>query len=183
MPARSWPSSMPAPPSPPWPRPSRSTPTAADGGLLGCSFTQAQVEQALEQQSIPWGSRSARCRTPTAASGTSTRSPASRSSHCPAAQSVVRRELLETTANVDRVSSEIVAFARHSDVSVDPRYGTWKGLTVIPPISPPPSSCCPRSRGKPARPPIRHSASAAPGHGTGGQAGRRRFGRSSSSGG
>ena len=54
-----------------------------------------------------------------------------------AAQSVVRRELLETASNVDRVSREIVAFAHRSDISVDPVYGTWKGLAVIPPASPP----------------------------------------------
>ena len=46
-----------------------------------------------------------------------------------AAQSVVRRELLQATANVNRVSKEIVAFAHRSDVSVDPQYGTWNRLT------------------------------------------------------
>ena len=42
---------------------------------------------------------------------------------------MARRELLQSTANVDRVSREIVAFARTSDVSVDPQYGTWLACT------------------------------------------------------
>jgi hypothetical protein len=53
------------------------------------------------------------------------------------ASTVARRELLQSTANVNRVSREIVRFARSSDVSVDPQYGTWLGLRVVPPVSPP----------------------------------------------
>ena len=52
--------------------------------------------------------------------------------------SLVRRELLQTTANVNRVSKEIVAFARTADVTVNPQYGTWKRLAVVPPVGPPP---------------------------------------------
>ncbi len=54
-----------------------------------------------------------------------------------AAKSVVREELLQATANVNRVSKEIVAFARRSAVSVDPEYGSWKALTIVPPHGPP----------------------------------------------
>ena len=52
-----------------------------------------------------------RSRTPERASGSSTRSPARRSTRCRRSSSVVRRELLQATANVDRVSKEIIAFA------------------------------------------------------------------------
>jgi hypothetical protein len=54
-----------------------------------------------------------------------------------ASTGVAREELLQSTTNEKRVDSEIEVFARHSDVSVDPQYGKWKGLTVIPPVGPP----------------------------------------------
>ena len=114
------------------------TQTAASGGSLGCNYTQAAVEQDLEQQDILPG----RPTTPVQNSGTGqwfiyevtsqTLEPLS------AVESVVRRELLQATANVDRVSKEIIAFAHGSDVSIDPQYGTWERATIVPPVAPPP---------------------------------------------
>ena len=114
------------------------TQTAANGGSLGCNYTQAGVEQDLEQQNIIPGRPTA----PVQNSGTGqwfiyevtsqTLEPLS------AVESVVRRELLQATANVDRVSKEIIAFAHGSDVSVDPQYGTWDRATIVPPVAPPP---------------------------------------------
>ena len=49
------------------------TQTAANGGALGCNYTQAQVEQALPAQSVTVGQPIPRCRTPAPASGSSTR--------------------------------------------------------------------------------------------------------------
>ena len=60
---------------------------------------------------------------------------------------MVRRELLQATANVDRVSKEIIAFAHRSDVSVDPQYGTWNRLNVVPPVAPPPQFLLPAVSG------------------------------------
>lgn len=113
------------------------TETAADGGSLGCDFTQAQVEQALEQQSIQVGKALAPVQDSSSGQWYVYEVTSQSVEPLSAAQSVVRRELLETASNVDRVSKEIVAFAHHSDISVDPRYGTWKGLAVVPPASPP----------------------------------------------
>jgi len=31
-----------------------------------------------------------------------------------------------------------VAFARHSEVSVDPQYGTWNRLNIVAPVAPKP---------------------------------------------
>lgn len=124
------------------------TQTAADGGSLGCSFTQAQVEQALEQQSIQVGKALAPVQDSTSGQWYIYEVTSQSIEPLSAAQSVVRRELLETAGNVDRVSKEIVAFAHHSDISVDPRYGTWKGLAVIPPISPPPKFLLPAVSGQ-----------------------------------
>ncbi len=52
-------------------------------------------------------------------------------------EGVARQELLQSQSNVNRVSKEIVAFARRSDVSVDPQYGTWKDQAVVAPVGPP----------------------------------------------
>ena len=111
--------------------------TAANGGSLGCNYTEARVDQALQQQSIAVG----RPVGPVQDTSTGqwiiyevtnrTVEPLS------AAASVVRRELLQATSNVTRVSREIVGFARHSDVWVDPRYGTWKALSIVAPVAPP----------------------------------------------
>jgi parvulin-like peptidyl-prolyl isomerase len=113
------------------------TQTAADGGSLGCDFTQAQVEQALEQQSIQVGKVLAPVQDSSSGQWYTYEITSQSVEPLTAAEAVVRRELLEATANVDRVSREIVAFARRSDVSVNPQYGTWKGLTIVPPTTPP----------------------------------------------
>lgn len=111
--------------------------SAANGGLLGCNYTQAQVEQALQQQTIVVGKPIAPVQDPNSGQWVIYEVTSQALEPLSAAAQVVRGELLQTTANVDRVSREIVAFARHSDVSVDPRYGAWKALTIVPPVAPP----------------------------------------------
>jgi hypothetical protein len=124
--------------------------TAANGGALGCNYTKARVEQALRQPSIAVGKPLAAIQdsgtgqwiiyevTNEAVEPLSTAAP------------VARRELLQATANVTRVSREIVAFARHSDVSIDPRYGTWKSLVVVAPVAPPEQYLLAAASGDPA---------------------------------
>jgi PPIC-type PPIASE domain len=114
------------------------TQTAANGGSLGCTYTEAEVDQALEQSNITVN----RPTSPVQDSGTGqwfiyevtsqTLVPLA------TAKSVVRRELLQATANVNRVDKEIVIFAHRSDVSINPQYGTWDRLTIAPPVAPPP---------------------------------------------
>ncbi len=111
--------------------------TAPNGGALGCNYTEAQVEQALQVQSVTPGQPIA----PVQDSGTGQwiiyEVTSQSVEPLSAAAAVARRELLQSTANVNRVSQEIVVFARTSDVSVNPQYGTWKRLEVVPPVSPP----------------------------------------------
>ena len=111
--------------------------SAANGGLLGCTYTQAQVEQALQQPTITVGKPIAPVQDPNSGQWVIYEVTSQSLEPVSAAASVIRRELLQVTANVDRVSREIVAFAGHSNVSVDPQYGTWKALTVVPPVGPP----------------------------------------------
>ena len=49
----------------------------------------------------------------------------------------IRQILTQTTANHQRVSKEVLAFARTSSVDVNPQYGTWAGTGVKPPTPPP----------------------------------------------
>jgi len=111
--------------------------TAANGGALGCNYTQAQVEQALQVQSVTAGQPIAPVQDSTNGEWIIYEVTSQTVAPLSAASPVARRELLQSTANVNRVSREIVAFARTSDVSVDPEYGTWKRLTVVPPVAPP----------------------------------------------
>ena len=110
--------------------------TAANGGSLGCTYTQAAVLQNLGISTIVVGRPTAPIQ-----SGSDWYVyvvPSQTLEPLSAAGSVVRRELLQSTPNVDRVSKEIVAFARHSEVSVDPQYGTWNRLNIVAPVAPKP---------------------------------------------
>ncbi len=113
------------------------TQTAANGGALGCNYTQAQVEQALSVPSVTVGQPIAPVQDPS--NGQWIIYEVTSQTVAPLAQAapVARHELLQSTANVNRVSREIVRFARSSDVSVNPQYGTWLGLRIVPPVSPP----------------------------------------------
>ena len=112
--------------------------TAASGGALGCSYTQAGVEQALQQQTVPVGRPIASGENSGTGEWFVYEVTSQSLEPLSAARPVVRRELLQGTANVDRVSREIIAFAHRSDVSVNPQYGTWNHLNVVPPVAPPP---------------------------------------------
>ena len=111
--------------------------TAANGGALGCTYTEAQVEQALQVQSVTAGQPIAPVQDSTTGQWIIYEVTSQAVAPLSAASPLARRELLQSTANVNRVSREIVAFARTSDVSVDPQYGTWDRLTVVPPVAPP----------------------------------------------
>jgi hypothetical protein len=48
----------------------------------------------------------------------------------------IRQVLLRATANRQRVSKEVLTFARSASVEVNPQYGTWTGTQITPPASP-----------------------------------------------
>lgn len=111
------------------------TQTAPNGGQAGCSFTAAQIEQDLQVTSVSVGSPL----TPVQTSGgqwavyevtSQTVEPVT------SVASVIRSELLHSTANVQRIDNELVAFAHRSEIVVNPQYGTWQGLTVVDPPTP-----------------------------------------------
>ncbi len=113
------------------------TQTAANGGALGCSFTHTQVEQALQMQTVPVGRPIGPMQDQSTGRWLIYEVTSQSVEPLASARPVVRQELLRTTANLDRVNRQIVGFARRSNVSVDPQYGTWKALTIVPPHGPP----------------------------------------------
>jgi hypothetical protein len=124
--------------------------TAASGGALGCNFTESEVEQQLAVQSLTVGQPMA----PVSNGSQWVIYEVTSQTLVPLAQSqgVVRQELLQSQSNVSRVSKEIVAFAHRSDVSVDPQYGTWKGLGVVAPVGPPSQYLLAAVSGQPTAP-------------------------------
>jgi len=51
----------------------------------------------------------------------------------------IRQDLLRSSANQTRVANQVKRFARHSAISVDPRYGTWTVARIVPPPGPRPT--------------------------------------------
>ena len=124
--------------------------TAAGGGALGCNFTESEVEQELSVQSVTVGQPIA----PISNGGQWDIFEVTSQTLASLAQSegVARQELLQSQSNVTRVSKEIVAFARRSDVSVDPQYGTWKDQAVVAPVGPPSQYLLAAVSGQPTAP-------------------------------
>ena len=53
------------------------------------------------------------------------------------AASVIKDDLLHTTANTRRVTAELLAYAHRATIVANPQYGTWTGVRITPPTSPP----------------------------------------------
>jgi parvulin-like peptidyl-prolyl isomerase len=113
------------------------TQTGANGGAQGCNFTLSQIEQSLQIQSLPVGQPVPPIQSTSSGQWLLVEVTRQQVEPLSAAVGLVKRELLQGTTNVTRVSHEIVAFARHAAISVNPQYGKWKGLTVVPPVAPP----------------------------------------------
>jgi PPIC-type PPIASE domain len=124
--------------------------TASNGGQVGCDITQAQVKQALSLQNVTAGSPIAPVQDPNTGEWVVYEVTSQAVEPLAQAKTLARRELLQATANVDRVNADVLAFARHSDVSVNPQYGSWKTLTVVAPVSPPPQYLLSASAGSAA---------------------------------
>ncbi len=113
------------------------TESAETGGSLGCSFTQAYLVQDLQQQAISVGKPLAPVETSSTGEWAVYEVTSQTVEPLTAARALVEKELLQATANVDRVNNEIVAFAHRSSVTIDPQYGTWNSLSIVPPTAPP----------------------------------------------
>lgn len=110
--------------------------TAAQGGSLGCSFTEDRVKSALQLTTVTPGVPITPIQTSTgiwAVYQVTSRTVEPLS----AVTGLVRSELVRSTPNVERVSRLLGASARYQTITVDPRYGTWQGIKVKPPPSPP----------------------------------------------
>ena len=111
--------------------------TAAAGGQLGCNFPESQVLTALQVGSVTVGS-------PVTPEQTKTGSweifQVTSRTVLPVTEvtSDIRQALLQTTANRNRVSAEVLAFAKKSSVDVNAQYGTWTRAQIVPPASPAP---------------------------------------------
>ena len=116
---------------------SQDTTTSANGGSLGCNYTEARVEGALSQTSITAGKPIGPSEDSSSGKWIIYEVTSQTVEPLSAVAGVVKQELLQTSANVARVSKEIVSFARQANVSVDPQYGTWKRLSIVAPVAPP----------------------------------------------
>jgi len=110
--------------------------TAANGGQLGCNFTESRVLSALQLPSVTVG----RPITPVQTSGgtwviyeVTSQTPVPVGQAAP----VVRDDLIHTAANTQRVTAELLVYAHRSAIEVNPQYGTWSVSHIVPPPSPP----------------------------------------------
>ncbi|MGC8462348.1 MAG: peptidylprolyl isomerase [Acidimicrobiales bacterium] len=136
--------------------------SAGSGGAIGCNQSEAQVDQAL-QQAAPVTVGKPIGPVQDTASGAWLLYEVTKRTLEPLSQVAgsIRQQLMESASNVSRVSSEVVAFARRSSVTVDPRYGSWKPPSVVPPVAPPARFLLAAASGAVAQPPA--SASLVPG--------------------
>jgi hypothetical protein len=139
------------------------TQTASSGGALGCSFTQSQVEQALQVQSAPVGTPIGPIQDTSSGGWEIYEITSQQVASLSDVRSGVIQQLLQTAANGNRIATEIQTYARHSHVSIDPQYGTWKGQGVVAPVAPPPQYLLAAASGQPQTPLAVNSQSGGPG--------------------
>ncbi len=110
--------------------------TASNGGQLGCNFTESRVLSALQLKSVTVGEPVAPVQS---TGGTWIVYEVTSQSVVPVEQAapVIRDDLIHTSANTQRVTNELLVFARHSSIVVNPQYGSWSGVRITPPPSPP----------------------------------------------
>ncbi len=113
------------------------TQTAPSGGSLGCTFTQSQVLQALQIQTAPVGAPIGPIQDPSSGAWEIYEVTSQTVAPLSQVRSGVVQQLLQSSANGNRIATEIQAFARRSTVSVDPQYGRWKNQGVVAPVAPP----------------------------------------------
>lgn len=110
--------------------------TAASGGQLGCNFTESRVLSALQVTSVTVGQPVTPLQT---SGGQWVVYEVTSQTVIPVGQAlpVIRDDLLHATANTQRVTAELLAYAHHASIDVDPQYGTWSGVSITPPPTPP----------------------------------------------
>ena len=113
--------------------------SASNGGALGCNYTVASVEQELQVPSLTVGALVGPVQEASSGAWVIFEVTGEVTQSLSAATPTIRQELLRATANQTRVANEVKRFARHSTISVDPRYGTWSVARIVPPPGPRPT--------------------------------------------
>jgi len=113
------------------------TTTASSGGQLGCNFQEAEILNELQVGSVTVGTPVAPEKT---LSGAWEVFQVTSRTVLPVTEVAndVRQALLQTTTNRNRVSTEVLKFARTSSVDVNAQYGTWTRAQIVPPATPAP---------------------------------------------
>jgi PPIC-type PPIASE domain len=111
--------------------------SAAKGGALGCTASDAQLAARLQLQSVPVNTPIGPLQDSSNGAWVIFEVTSKSVVALSDASSVIKQALLQTTANGDRVAKQIVAFAKRVDVSIDPHYGTWSGHVLLAPVAPP----------------------------------------------
>jgi PPIC-type PPIASE domain len=117
--------------------------SAAEGGQLGCNFPESQVLQSLQETALTVGKPVTPQQTQ---SGEWVVYQVSSRTVQPVTTvaSEIREVLLQATANRQRVSNQVLAFAKASSVDVNPQYGSWTRAQVVPPTPPAPRYLAPQ---------------------------------------
>ena len=112
------------------------TQTAANGGQLGCTFTESRVLSALQIPSVTVGQPVTPIQT---SGGAWVVYEVTSRTVVPVAEAVpvIRDDLIHTAANTQRVTTELLVYAHRSTITVNLQYGTWTGVHIAPPASPP----------------------------------------------
>ena len=108
---------------------------AAKSGQAGC-FTEAAVLSQLQLPSVAVG----QAITPFQSNGNWLVYVVTSRTPVPIADVTgdIRLALLQMPASQQRVANEVLTFARGSSVDINPQYGTWTGITIVPPVPPAP---------------------------------------------
>jgi hypothetical protein len=112
------------------------TQTAASGGQLGCNFTESRVLSALQVASVTVGQPVVPIQT---SGGEWVIYEVTSQTVVPVTEAapVIRDDLIHTSANTQRVTTELLRYAHRASIEVNPQYGTWTGVHITPPSTPP----------------------------------------------
>jgi parvulin-like peptidyl-prolyl isomerase len=110
--------------------------SAPNGGALGCNFTVASVEQELQVSSLTVGAPVGPVQQAATGAWVIFEVTGEVTQSLADATPTIRQDLLRSSANQTRVANEVKRFARHSSISVDPRYGSWTIARIVPPPGP-----------------------------------------------
>ena len=111
--------------------------SAAAGGSIGCTYTESEIQETLDVPTATVGVPIGPAQDPNTGQWVIYEVTSQLVEPFNTALPLVRRGLLQSASNEDRVGAQLRAFAHQTTVYVNPVYGTWRGLTVVAPVPPP----------------------------------------------